>query len=257
MPRVRLKPFQEAQYRFAAHLRDPNRHPAPEGIEARRMKIYSELFYNNVQSFLANGFPVLRRITDDARWHAMARDFFSRHRSKTPLFHRVAEEFLDYLEHERGAVDGDPPFLLELAHYEWVELALSVSNAHMPQADPNGDLLLGIPVLSPLAWPLSYEYAVQRIGPDFIPEAPEPQPVHLVVWRNVKDEVKFMEANPVTARLLQLASRRRSTGRSMLKRIARELQHPDPGAVVAEGATLLAGLRARGILLGTRVSENA
>ena len=96
------RPFQRLQYRFAAHLRDPAQHKAPAGIEPRRMKIYRELFYNNVEGFLANAFPVLRRITPDAGWHALVREFFARHRSHEPLFHRVAAEFLKHLE-RRGA----------------------------------------------------------------------------------------------------------------------------------------------------------
>jgi hypothetical protein len=248
----KLKPFQRLQVRFAAHLRDPQRHPAPAGIEPRRMKIYSELFYNNVEGFLCTGFPVLRRITPDARWHAMARDFFSRHVSHQPLFHRIAEEFLAYLEHERGRVKGDPPFLRELAHYEWVELALSVAPAPAERADPDGDLMTGVPVVSPLAWVLAYEFPVHRIGPDFLPEAPGAQPTHLVVWRNRDDDVKFMEANAVTARLLELMKPRRRTGRQLLARIAREMKHPQPEAVIAQGAAMLPGLRERGIIPGTQ-----
>ena len=246
-----MKPFQKIQYAFAAHLRDPRRHKAPRGIEPRRMKIYTELFYNNVEGFLANAFPVLRRITPDARWHAMARDFFARHESHQPLFHRIAEEFLRYLERTRRAKD-DPPFLRELAHYEWVELALSVAPAPRVRADAGGDLLERVPLVSPLAWPLSYAYPVQRIDPDYRPEAPPAQPTHLVVWRNRDDEVKFMEANAVTARLLQLLAPGRTTGRKALQRIARELEHPQPEAVVKEGAAIVAGLRERGIILGTK-----
>ncbi len=58
----------------------------------------------------------------------MARDFFACHACRTPLFTRLAEEFLVYLEQERKGMPEDPPFLLELAHYEWVELALSLSD---------------------------------------------------------------------------------------------------------------------------------
>ncbi|MGH8481971.1 MAG: HvfC family RiPP maturation protein, partial [Nevskiaceae bacterium] len=188
-----MKPFQRLQYAFAAHLRDPRRHKAPRGIEPRRLKIYTELFYNNVQGFLASAFPVLRRITPDARWHAMVRHFFARHESHQPLFHRIAEEFLRYLERERRAKD-DPAFLRELAHYEWVELALSVAQAPPlgELADPDGDLMEQVPVVSPLAWNLTYQFAVHRIGLEFQPAAPPPQPTHLVVWRNREDEVKFM-----------------------------------------------------------------
>lgn len=248
-----MKPFQKIQYAFAAHLRDPRRHKAPRGIEPRRMKIYTELFYNNVQGFLASAFPVLRRITPDARWNAMARDFFARHQSHQPLFHRIAAEFLAYLEHERGRVKGDPPFLRELAHYEWVELALSVAEAPPSKqlADPDGDLLDQVPAVSPVAWSLSYAWPVHRIGPDYQPDVPPPQPTHLVVWRDADDEVKFMEANAVTARLLQLVGPGRTTGRKALARIARELKHPQPEVVIGEGAAILRGLRERGIILGT------
>jgi hypothetical protein len=246
-----MKPFQKLQYAFAAHLRDPRRHRAPRGIEPRRLKVYTELFYNNVEGFLAAGFPVIRRITPDARWHAMARDFLARHQSHQPLFHRIAGEFLRYLEHTRRAKD-DPPFLRELAHYEWVELALSVAAVEAPRANPRGDLLAGVPVVSPLAWPLEYRFPVHRIGADHQPEAPPAQPTYLVVWRDADDEVKFMEANAVTARLLQLVGPGRTTGRKALMRIARELKHPQPEVVVAEGAAILRGLRERGIILGTR-----
>jgi hypothetical protein len=250
--------FQKLQYRFAAHLRDPRAHKAPPGIEPRRMRIYTELFYNNVQGFLATAFPVLRRITRDPRWHALVRDFFARHESHQPLFHRIAEEFLRYLEHERGKVRGarekDFPFLRELAHYEWVELALSVSEVALTPAlaDPNGDLLEDVPVLSPLAWPLTYDWPVHRIGPGFLPKKPGAQPTHLIVYRDRQDDVRFMEVNAVTAQLLERLQRRPAPGRRLLQRIARELKHPAPETVVAQGAAILQGLRARDIILGTR-----
>jgi hypothetical protein len=251
---VKRPAFQRIQYRFAAHLRDPAKHKAPAGIEPRRMKIYAELFYNNVEGFLANAFPVLRRITPDARWHALVREYFARHRSQEPLFHRVAAEFLKYLE-QRGIRKGDWPFLRELAHYEWVELALSVAEDELtPElADPNGDLLAGTPVVSPLAWSMAYRFPVHRIGPDFLPAEPGREPTWLIVYRTRQDAVKFMEANAVTARLLELLQGgRRASGGAQLARIARELKHPQPEAVVAQGAAILAGLRERDIILGTR-----
>ena len=250
--------FQQLQYRFAAHLRDPDRRRAPAGIEARRLKIYTELFYNNVQGFLASAFPVLRRITPDDRWHALVRDFYARHESHQPLFHKIAAEFLEYLAHRRrrrGVSRGDWPFLQELAHYEWVELALSVAETELTPdlADPNGDLLEGVPVVSPLAWSLAYAYPVHRIGPEFLPQEPPAQPTHLIVYRNRQDDVRFMEANAVTARLLELLQgRSRASGRAQLRRLARELKHPQPEAVVAQGAAILTGLRERDIVLGTK-----
>ena len=132
--------FVRQQYAFAAHIRNPEKNPGPEGIEERRMKIYRELFYNNVEGFIANTYPVLRQITPDDCWHAMIRDYFAHHVAHTPLFPEMPREFLKYLEHERKPQPDDPPFMLELAHYEWVELALSLLDEKMPDLERLSDL---------------------------------------------------------------------------------------------------------------------
>src|SRR5690554_1360674 len=115
--------FLQTQYRFAAHIRDPATHAAPAGIEDRRMAIYRELFFNNINSALKQAFPVIHTLLAAEAWQALVRDFIKRHRCRSPLFHQLASEFIDYLQHERKA-RTDPSFLVELAHYEWVELAL-------------------------------------------------------------------------------------------------------------------------------------
>ena len=85
--------FQQLQRDFAAHLRDPARNAAPDGLEDRRVAVYRELFYNNIEGLLAGNFPVIRRITPDAQWHALARGFYAEHASHTPLFTEIGREF--------------------------------------------------------------------------------------------------------------------------------------------------------------------
>ena len=245
--------FQHSQYQFAAHLRDPGHNPAPAGIEDRRMGIYRELIYNNIESFVASGFPMLRKLYSEEGWHAMVRDFVSRHQSQTPYFLEISQEFLRYLQEERGVQQGDPAFLLELSHYEWVELALDVSPEELPPpSDINEQLLMDQhPLVSPLAWRLSYQYPVHQLGPEYQPEQPPEQPTFLVVYRNRQDKVCFMEANAVTVRLLQLLEEgNRHSGREALEQIARELQHPQPEQVVANGLPLLVQLAELDIICG-------
>jgi hypothetical protein len=247
--------FIRRQYEFAAHIRDPEQRPAPADVEDRRMAIYRELFYNNVESFLSGTFPVLRRIYDDAAWHAMARAFFSGHRSHSPLFLEIPREFLNWLREERAPRADDYPFLYELAHYEWVELAVSVAEDSIDRdvVDPAGDLLEAVPVLSPLVWHLAYDYPVHRIGPDFLPAAADLQPTYLAVYRDRDDAVGFMEINPVTKRLLELLDENSgATGRQLLQQIATELAHPQPEDVIRAGRDILESLRNRDIVPGTR-----
>ncbi|HYQ72122.1 MAG TPA: putative DNA-binding domain-containing protein [Gammaproteobacteria bacterium] len=249
-----LPEFARRQYAFAANIRDPECHPAPEDIEDRRMQIYRELFYNNVEGFLSGTFPVLRRIYSDADWHTLVREYFSRHRSRTPLFHEIPREFLNWLENGHAGTPADPPFLCELAHYEWVELALSIADAPADtrQVDPEGDLLNGIPVLSPYAWHLAYRYPVHRIGPDYLPQRPGDTPTWLVVYRDRDEEVGFLEINSVTRRLLELIDAdAHRTGKELLTCIATEMSHPQPEVVLRGGTEIMQNLRQKQILTGT------
>ena len=253
MPDATKPAFMQRQYEFAAHIRNPAQNPAPVDIEDRRMGIYRDLFYNNVESFLANGFPVLREIMDDTDWHALARDFFASHHCHSPLFMEIPREFLTYLEQERGERADDFPFLYELAHYEWVELALSIAEIdNTIVVAAQGNLLDGQPVLSAVAWPLSYRYPVHHIGPDFIPAAADAQNTYLLVYRDSADEVGFIELNQVSARLFALLQEDATrSGREALAIIADELQHPEPGTVLNGGEQILQEWRQRGIILGT------
>lgn len=254
--------FVQQQYAFTAHIRNPDQNICPQDVEERRMKIYRELFYNNVEGFMANTYPVLRSITPDERWHAMIRDYFARHQSHTPLFPEMPREFLKYLEHERTHDSKDPPFMLELAHYEWVELALSILDEKIDQKttvipEMQDDLLTGVPAVSPLAWLLSYHFPVHKISNEFQPQETDAQPTHLIIYRDKNDEIHFIEANPVTARLLQLLTDNdsndhedRRNGQALLELIAAELNHPQPEVVVNGGLEILNDFMNRGILLG-------
>lgn len=251
-----LPAFQQAQYAFAAHIRDPQAQPRPADVAERRMAVYRDLLYNNVEGFIAGAFPVLRAISPDEVWQRRVRSFFAEHRCHSPYFAEIAREFLDWLEAERGPHPDDPPFIRELAHYEWVELALQISDADQePLAvDRNGDVWTAHPLISPLAWHLAYSYPVHRIGPDHLPEQPSQQPSYLVVYRDRRDRVHFLEINAVTYRLLELLQENPDwTGEQAVRRIAEELQHPQPDAVMQHGRALLHDLRERNILIGTRI----
>ena len=256
IPAMNLPTFKKHQYEFTAHIRDPEKNAKPDGIEDRRIGIYRDLFYNNVEGFIASGFPVIRKIYNDKNWQKMIRDFFANHESHTPYFLEIAQEFIDYLQNERQPQKEDPAGLIELAHYEWVELALHVFDEviNMDNINANGDLLTHCPVFSPLAWPLVYHYPVHTMGPDNLPEAPPEQQTYLVVYRNRSDQVRFIEINPVTARLISLLQENESfTGADAIKHISKEMKHPNPDVVHQGGKTALEELQQHGIILGTRV----
>jgi hypothetical protein len=214
------------------------------------MKIYRDLVYNNIETFISTGFPVLRRIINDDYWHGMVRDFIHYHQCHTPYFSEIGQEFIRYLQDERKTHPDDPEFMLELAHYEWVELALDLSAEEIPDISTRVEpLLSSIPVVSPLAWRLSYQYPVHKLGPEYQPHEPPEQGTFLVAYRNRADEVKFLEINAVTAHLLQLLEGDELPVRDALLAIAEQLGYNCPEALLKGGEELVDQLYVLEILL--------
>lgn len=255
MPEPTTPDFRELQYRFAAHLRDPEANAPPPGIEDRRLSIYRDLFFNNVVSLLAGNFPVLRSLHDDAAWRLRVRRWYASHLSHTPLFPELGREFVRWLEKRAEDDSGDPSWFAELAHYEWMEVVAS-NDEHDIDAlphDPDGDPFDSVPVLSPLAWPLVYRFPVHRIRSDTRPDdEPPASPTCLIIVRDRHDRVGFLEANPLTLHLIEhLRSNPHASGREALAALAHEVGL-DVNALETPGRDILHRLRERDIVLGTR-----
>ncbi len=227
------------------------------------MAIYRRLFFNNVESFLSNGFPVLCSCYAEADWLALVRDFLRRHECHTPYFHGIGSEFLAYLNQTRvlAGIAADPPFMIELSHYEWIELALDRAEGDLEQASAglqrDGDLRAGHPVVSPLACSLAYAWPVHRIGAKFRPSEPGADKTYLVVYRNREDRVRFMEANAPTAMLLEMCeSLSDHSGAAILARLAEQIGG-DREAVVGYGLETLQRMLELDIVLGVDVAGAA
>ena len=147
------------------------------------MAIYRRLFINNVTNFLKVSFPKTYDILGDKRWRLLVRDYYRDHVSEAALFPDLPKEFLAYLANERQTgkrsdTSDDPPFLYELAHYEWIEtgLRLAADPASNNQINPDGDLLEDRPIVSELAWLAAYNWPVDKIDTANQPESPGESP---------------------------------------------------------------------------------
>lgn len=243
--------LREQQFALARHIRDPEGNRPPPGVQDRRLKVYRELFFHSIEGLLAGGFPVIRETLGTTAWLELVRAFYAGHRSRTPLFTQIAGEFVAYLQ-SRADDAAIPPWLPELAHYEWVEQALFVSDASLPAHDPDGDLLDGVPVLSSLAMPLIYRWPVADIGPHHRPDTAPDTPTTLLVHRDAEHQVQFTRISPLVYSLLESLANHAWTGRSHLAALAARVG-AEPAALEVDGVRMLRDLRERGVVPGTRI----
>lgn len=232
-----LPKFQRLQYLFSNHIRNPENAPysvenepvlaeIAQDIDPKRLKAYESLFFNNLYEFFSNLFPVLKSIVGEERWQEIVREYMVKHRSKTPLFHELGQEFILFLQNEFEPQSGDPDYMLELAHYEWVELALTIAEEEgfvnpldvAPELD-------GVYELSPVAYPLAYEWPVHKMT---LENSDEPKPeciTTLLAFRDEMDQVQFMELSPVLYELVQAMSdnSEQATVRTLLRCLCEDL----------------------------------
>lgn len=228
----------QIQRAFTEHLRNPDVVPVPEGLDERRMGIYSGLIFSNLSSLLSDFFPVIKSLLTDDQWHQLVRDYFIGHQSQTPYFPEIAEEFVSYLSTAQLTSDY-PTFMTELAHYEWVELALFMMDEELPDAPLSEESLRESSVsLSPLAQPLAYNYPVHRISPDFRPS--DPTPTFLLVLRDPTENVRFFELQPLAFQFLSDLQQQESLKPSdWLTATATQLGASDVSQFVDQGLALL------------------
>lgn len=198
-----LPRFQRQQYAFTAHMRSPEQAPAPSGIEDRRLAIYRELLFNNVKNFLDNCFPVFSDLLGESMWLKLCRHYFAEHAAQSPLFNEINAEFVEYLA-ESDIVEclSLPAFSKELAHYEWMELVALIAPESVPDLTDTALTDSSRLSVSPVAFPLAYQFDVQRIGESYQPEQAPTQPTFLVVYRKADDEVHFLQLNVLSFQLL-------------------------------------------------------
>ena len=196
-----MKSLIETQHAFIQHIKNPQANPFDSGIEDRRLRIYRELFFNNILGFLSSGFPVLKSMYSEQRWKHLARNFFIEHACRSPYFIDISKEFIEYLSNEYELSESDPVFMRELAHYEWLELDVSVRKSS--QIGKVWDRLSPITQvqMSDLASLVSYQYPVHQISAEFYPTHAS-EIVYLVVYRDATDEVNFTLINVISAHLL-------------------------------------------------------
>jgi uncharacterized protein len=239
--------FQEYQLAFTAHIRNSAQHKKPAKVVAERMAVYREAVFNNIAESVSVCFPVCQKVLGKRAWHRLMRGFVMHHPSTSPIFREIPKQFLDYL----NGVTNTQPYLQELAHYEWVELAVGALVTTLHPVRKTTNLIDEVPVLAPASMLLHYDYPVHKISARYKPTTLAP--TYLLVFRNSKYEVKFIELNPMTYRLLSLIQEQSFTGRQALTKLAVEINHPDTEAIIQFGTTILNDLAHQEAIIGSAI----
>lgn len=240
--------LQQQQFAFTGYIRHPEQGSTIPDVARERMDVYRELFFNNILGTLENAFPVLKQVLEHGQWQALCERFFAEHRCLTPYLSHVPGEFVDFLE---AAQVTEPPWLLELAQWEWSELELFLAEDEDLTATGD-DPLQGVPVLSFLLRLHECRYPVHDMG-DEGPVEPNPGEIYyLLAWRKRDNSVGFMQLNPLSHGMIRLMrDNHQYTGQQLLALMAEAHEEYDPALIINGGRELLQRFYADNIIIGS------
>ena len=243
--------FQRYQLAFTAHIRNPKANKKPAQVDDARMAVYREIVFTNILNSVSTCFPVCVQVLGEHAWEKLVRQFFANYQATSPIFREIPQQFLRFI----NSVANLPAYFQQLAHYEWVELAINTQQTEAAKLSKKMNLLVEKPILAPAHMLLKYDYAVHKISKRNVPKTTES--THLFVFRNSEFKVKFIELNPITYQLLRLIQENNMTGKQALVRLAEHIKHPDTDAVIQFGAEILSDLANQQAIIGSLELKHA
>lgn len=231
-----LPMFQRQQQDFTQCIRKGQKESFPaqkspglvkNSPEKQHIQTYQERFFNKHFRLFSDVFPILTARLGVERSQEWVRAFLQNHAAQTPLFHELGQEFLRFMQSDAVLALKNPDYFLELAHYEWATMAVSIE----PQEGPlnEEDALLdwqAVYQLSPVAWPLAYEWPVHEMDATNVVEKPD-WPTFLLVFRDDEDAVQKIILSPVLYELLlSFMDNQTQTAEQVLTQLAAQMQQP-------------------------------
>lgn len=222
--------FQQAQFDLANIIRTGT--GELENVEPRRLKIYQDLFFNNVEGFCSSAFPVFKSLMSEQSWLALVQDFFIYHQCHTPHFVEISEEFLGFLaEHKQDELPFD--YMLELAHYEWIELASSIAQGAFSSHSELSNVKQQSFTLPNATFPLLYQHPVHVISKETHQDI-TPEQTALLVYRDEDFNVQFVLTDVLSIMAMQLLQQHESaTGEQLISMLLQAAPHLSEDGITA------------------------
>ena len=237
--------FQRYQLEFTAHIRNPSAAKKPAKVKVARMAVYREIVFNNLFGSVSACFPVCQAVLGRRAWLKLSKQFFAEHQASTPIFREISQEFLKFTAKNKEL----PVYFQQLAHYEWVELAVSTQVVDAPNLSKTPNFLSEKPQLAPAHMMLEYDFPVHKISAKCKPNTMEKS--YLLIFRNADFKVKFIELNAVTFELLKLVKLNTMTGEQVLTSLVEALPTLDSQIVLNFGLQTLQDLASQQAIIGS------
>ncbi len=212
-------------------------------FDERRLSIYRALLLNNLHEVISPCFPVLLSILPADIWWGILKDFLKHYRVTTPVFHELPFFMVQYLKIHSVP---DYPFAYELAHYEWIELDVGLSEPQKTQPAAGAvSLLEQAWQLSNRARLLEYSYEVDKLNPNYQPQ--KEVKTYLIVYQ-MEGEVEFLKINELSFQLISMMLHESTSAKAIIQMLIDMHPQLNENELISACIPLITQLYEEGIL---------
>ncbi len=139
----------EIQSKLAEFTRD-GKEPQLEGITPDRLHHYRRLIFNIVDNSMKTAYPLTRKLLSKDEWHELVDYFFRTQKSQEHQVWRMPVMLYEYVRDNDLAIKKKYPFLIDLLHFEWIEIEVYTMEDSEPFAvKEDGDWLNDLIAIHP------------------------------------------------------------------------------------------------------------
>jgi hypothetical protein len=102
------------------------------GTRQEGLNQYRRLIRNNIHNALEQAFPIAFTVLTESQWNTLVDDFHALHPAVTPQVWKLPEEFYRFVKANGYAKTFSLPFLNDLLHFEWIEIAVHTMEDQSP-----------------------------------------------------------------------------------------------------------------------------
>ncbi len=220
-------------------------------VGAERFLVYRSLVHNRMRNTIRDFIERTAARLGKGRLRADFTTWIDQVAAHSPYLRDVPAEFVAWVSPRWKEDESVADYLVDLARHELLEY--DIRNDHRGGEAPTGlELALDKPLrFDGAARLMRYEYAVHKLSPDLDDrEPPEASASRLLVYRDDKAKVRYLELTPLAYAVLEQLMVRAKPVAEGLRDACDELGEPLDDGRLATTATLLADLAERGVLLG-------
>ncbi len=250
------------QQDFSLFIRkNANKKYHAEHLPQKNLHIYAGLIFNNISAALQSCFPICYSISEHSYWDDLVHAFVEEYECDSPMFKDIPEQFLDWLNkknHQPKIKQLLPIFFTSFAHYEWVEMAISIApdnninHKNIKTAEnKHNHSWLDVNIIFSDAWTIAdYYYDVHLINKEYQPKVKKKQPNYFLIFRNKDGEIKFTLLNPLSTALISILTQHQVNAAQAAEILISQQPQLNKEELLAQANQLLNNLYEQGFILG-------